>query len=137
MCEYEDDLELKNLLQSEIDASVRKVIKFFSQSISKQLFKDLEETSPGHAISHFLYHNQDKFTDINIVIISNKKLSQRVKSLPTEQIDGYKVTYDIWDINRLYDIETSKNKKESLEIDFTEDFNTKIPALPAHIEKSP
>ena len=137
ICEYEDDLELKNLLQSEIDASVRKVIKFFSQSISKQLFKDLEETSPGHAISHFLYHNQDKFTDINIVIISNKKLSQRVKSLPTEQIDGYKVTYDIWDINRLYDIETSKNKKESLEIDFTEDFNTKIPALPAHIEKSP
>ena len=35
------------------------------------------------------------------------------------------------------EFETSKNKKESLEIDFTEDFNTKIPALPAHIEKSP
>ena len=30
ICEYEDDLELKNLLQSEIDASVRKVIKFLS-----------------------------------------------------------------------------------------------------------
>lgn len=137
ICEYEDDLELKNLLQSEIDVSVKKVIKFFSQSISKQLYKNLEETSPGHAISHFLYHNQDKFSDINIVIISNKKLSQRVKSLPTEQIDGYNVTYDIWDISRLYEIETSKNKKESLEIDFEKDFNTKIPALPAHMAKSP
>ena len=46
-------------------------------------------------------------------MISNKKLGDRVKKLPTDTIDNYKVNYDIWEIKRLFDIESSKNKKET------------------------
>ncbi len=137
ICDFEDDYELKTLTKSEIEINIKRLTKFFNYSIEKHFYDELEDTSPGYAISYFLYHNQSRFKSINIILISNKQLSKSVKKLPSEQIKDYQVTYDIWEIKRFYEIETSKNKKETLEIDFELDFNTLIPSLPAHIESSP
>jgi len=137
VCDFEDDYELKTLTNSDIELNIKRLTKFFNQSVEKKFYDDLEETSPGYAISYFLYHNQTRFKSINIVLISNKQLSKTVKKLPAEQIKDYKVTYDIWEIKRFFEIETSKNKKETLVIDFESDFNTLIPSLPAHISSSP
>ncbi len=137
VCDFEDDYELKTLTNSEIEINIKRLTKFFNHSIEKHFYNELEDTSPGYAISYFLYHNQSRFKSINIILISNKQLSKSVKKLPSEQIKGYQVTYDIWEIKRFHEIETSKNKKETLEIDFELDFNTSIPALPAHISSSP
>lgn len=137
VCDFEDDYELKTLTNSDIELNIKRLTKFFNQSIEKKFYDDLEETSPGYAISYFLFHNQNRFKSINIILISNKQLSKSVKKLPAEQIKDYKVTYDIWEIKRFFEIDTSKNKKETLEIDFQNEFNTTIPTLSAHIPSSP
>ncbi len=137
ICDFNDDYILKTLTQSDIEANIRRVTKFIKQSIYKKLYSDLEETSPGYEIAYFLYKNQHRFSSINIVIVSNKVLSSRVKELPSIEVENYKVNTDIWEIKRFYEIESSKNKKETLLIDFETEFNTTIPALPAHISTSP
>ena len=137
ICDYEESVDPVTLTRSDIDKNVKRVIKFFTQSVEKELYRDLEETRPGYAISRFLYENQTRFHTVNIIIVSNKLLSKLVKELPSHTLEGYSVSYDIWDIGRFYEIETSKNKKEALLIDLTEDFNTSIPSLPAHISASP
>ncbi len=137
ICDFNDDYVLKTLTQSDIEANIRRVTKFINQSIYKKLYSDLEETSPGYEIAYFLYKNQHRFSSINIVIVSNKVLSSRVKELPSIEVENYKVNTDIWEIKRFYEIESSKNKKETLLIDFETEFNTTIPALPAHISTSP
>lgn len=137
LCDFSDDFIIQTLQGSDIDLNVKRIMKFITESIHNQLYKNLEETSPGYSISEFLYSNQKRFHTINIIIITNKKLSQRVKKLPSTQLDQYSVTYDIWDINRFYSIENSKNKKESLEIDLESEFHTSIPALMAHLSTSP
>ncbi len=137
ICDFNDDYILKTLTQSDIETSIRRVTKFINQSIYKKLYSDLEETSPGYEVAYFLYKNQHRFSTINIVIVSNKVLSSRVKKLPSIEVENYKVNTDIWEIKRFYEIESSKNKKETLLIDFENEFNTTIPALPAHISTSP
>ena len=137
ICDFNDDHVLKTLTQSDIETSVKRVTKFINHSIHKKLYSDLEETSPGYEIAYFLYENQRRFNAINIVIVSNKVLSGRVKKLPSVEVENYKVNIDIWEIKRFYDIESSKNKKETLLIDFESEFNTTVPALPAHISTSP
>jgi len=137
ICDFNDDHVLKTLTQSDIETSVKRVTKFINHSIHKKLYSDLEETSPGYEIAYFLYENQRRFNAINIVIVSNKVLSGRVKKLPSVEVENYKVNIDIWEIKRFYEIESSKNKKETLLIDFESEFNTTIPALPAHISTSP
>lgn len=137
LCDFNDDHEIQTLQRADIDLNVKRLAKFVTESIQKQYYNSLEETSPGYAISYFIHTNQNRYKSINVILISNKKLSSRVKELPSVQIDKYKVTYDIWDINRFYEIETSKNKKETLTIDLESEFNTTIPALEAHLSTSP
>jgi len=137
ICDYEEGDVSATLTRSDIDKSVKRVIKFFTQSVEKELYRDLEETRPGYAISRFLYENQTKFHTVNIIVVSNKLLSKLVKELPSNKLEGYNVSYDIWDIGRFYEIETSKNRKETLIVDLKKDFNTSIPSLPAHISASP
>lgn len=137
ICDFHDDTALKTLIQSEIEANVRRVIKFINQSINDKLYSSIDETSTGYPVAYFLHENQNRFKTINIILISNKMLSTRVKKLPTEQIENYTVSYSIWDIKRFFDIESSKNKKETLIIDFESEFDTTISALPAHIDSSP
>ena len=137
LCDFNDDHEIQTLQRADIDLNVKRLAKFVTESIQKQYYNSLEETSPGYAISYFLHTNQNRYKSINVILISNKKLSSRVKELPSVQIDNYKVTYDIWDINRFYEIEISKNKKETLIIDLESEFNTCIPALEAHLSTSP
>lgn len=137
ICDYEEGDVPATLTRSDIDKSVKRVIKFFTQSTEKELYRNLEETRPGYAISRFLYENQTRFHTVNIIVVSNKVLSKLVKELPSNKLEGYSVSCDIWDIGRFYEIETSKNKKETLVIDLAKDFNTAIPSLPAHISASP
>lgn len=137
ICDFNDDYILKTLTQSDIETSIRRVTKFINQALYKKLYIDLEETSPGYEIAYFLYKNQLRFNTINIILVSNKLLSDRVKNLPSTEIENYKVNYSIWEIKRFYEIESSKNKKETLLIDFESEFNATIPTLSAHISTSP
>jgi hypothetical protein len=137
ICDFNDDYILKTLTLSDIETSIKRVTKFINHSIHKKLYSDLEETSPGYEVAYFLYENQHRFNAINIIIVSNKILSARVKKLPSVEVENYKVNIDIWEIKRFYEIESSKNKKETLLIDFESEFNTTIPALSAHISTSP
>jgi len=137
ICDFNDDFILKTLTQSDIESSIRRVTKFINHALYKELYRDLEDTSPGYEIAYFLHTNQLRFKSINILLVSNKILSDRVKKLPSTEIENYKVNYSIWEIKRFYDIESSKNKKETLLIDFEKEFDTTIPALSAHISTSP
>ncbi len=74
-----------------------------------------------------------RFKSINLTVITNKKISDRVKKIPTATILNYQISVNIWDIKRFFDIESSKNKKETLLIDFLEEFNTLVSSLPGHI----
>lgn len=137
ICDFEDDKELGTLTKSDIDSSIKRITKFFTQSVEKRLYESLEETSPGYAIAYFLYTNHERFHTVNIILVSNRQLSKLVKKLPSSQLENYKVTYDIWDIGRFFEIETSKNKKETLVIDLENEFDEVIRSLPAHIPASP
>ncbi len=90
----------------------------------------MEETSSGYAIAYFLISNDLDLNLFILLIISNKRISDRVKKIPTIAIKDYQVSISIWDIKRFFDIESSKNKKETLLIDFLEEFNTTISSLP-------
>jgi len=137
ICDYTDTNELSNLTKTDIDTTFKRAINFFTHAVEKKLYKNLEETRPGYEIAYFLYQNKERFHSVNIILISNKKLSKSVKKLPAGKLEDYNLSYDIWDTGRFYEIETSKNKKETLIIDLKTEFNATIPSLPAHIETSP
>src|SRR5690606_5240437 len=60
-------------------------------------------------------------------------LSSRVDRKNAGEIDGIPVTYGVWDITRIHRFIESGAERESLEIDFVEEFGRGIPAISANV----
>ena len=135
--EYTNEDEITNLTKTDLDTIVAKTVKFFVKHIEKPLFKELEETSEAYDISYFIHTNKGKFKNINIILLTNKKISKTLKEIPKFTLEGYDINIDVWDIERFYQIESSKNHKEDFEINFTEEFGERLISLEAYSKSSP
>jgi len=135
--EYTNENEIISITKTDMDTIINRATKFFIKNIEKPLFKEIEETSEAYDILYFIYTNRDKFNNINIILLTNKKLSKTLKEIPKLQLQNYNIHIDIWDIERFYQIESSKNHKEEFEIDFIKEFGEGIISIEAYNKLSP
>jgi len=78
-----------------------------------------EESSTGYTFAvevKRMFRNGD-VSKFRFYILTDKKLSARVKNLQKEPIQGKKVDLNAWDINRFYGLFASSQGKEEIEID--------------------
>ena len=57
----------------------------------------------------------------------------RLEYLDTEEDDGVEYLQSIWDLRRLYRLETTGHRGEPIEIDFITRFGRPLPVLPAPV----
>jgi len=76
--------------------------------------------SSKHSISRYRFY-----------LVTDSVMSDRIKDLPEDEIDGVIVEYHVWDILRLYNVAISALGTEELEIDFTEFTDEGLSCLPA------
>lgn len=134
--DFENSTELGGLDKSEIKTHFKKVERFLKKSIKNNFYKSLEESSGGYELAKFIHNEKNNINEMNIILITNKRLKTKLKKLNTEDIDGFTVNYDIWDIERFFNAVISKNETESIKINFLNEFNTSIPALKANFDDS-
>jgi len=136
ICDFEDSELPNSLTQSDISTNLKRIEKFFTESLKREFYLKLEETSEGYQAAEFIYSHQNNFNELKIILMSNKYLSSRVKDLKGKDIQHYNVSYDVWDINRFFQAESTKGETEAIEIDFLEEFGYGIPSLPASFKKA-
>ncbi len=134
--EYANENEITSLTKTDLDAIVARTVRFFEKNIEKPLFKELEETSEAYDISYFIYLNREKFKNVNIILLTNKKISKTLKEIPKSTLESYNINIDIWDVERFYQIESSKKHKEDFEINFIEEFGEGLISLEAYSKSS-
>jgi len=125
--------ELASLTRTDVDSAFKRGAKFFEASKTKELFQDLEETSPEYGLSRQIYDRGRSIRKVNLFLFSERTLSGRISTLEDDQIAGIPVSYHIWDISRLQRQQSSRGHKEILDINFPEAYGTGIPCLPAHL----
>jgi hypothetical protein len=75
---------------------------------------------------------------IQFHLLTNCRLNTHERALPEHEINSIPVSYEIWDIQRLFRIEQSGQAREDIRIDFTEFEEGGLAALPAsHPEGAP
>ncbi len=116
-------------------ASAKKAFKratrFFEKSLNRQFYSSLEESDPAWTLARAIYKIQASITKVRIIILTNTLLSSRLQSLKESELKGFKCFFDIWDMERLYRVETSGTGNESIIIDFEQEFGKRLPCLPA------
>jgi hypothetical protein len=90
---------------------------------STQAFQDSEEIEKRHRNSRL-----DK---LRLYLISNARLSDKIKSFPSTSISGVEIEFHIWGLDRFHRVETSELGRDEIDIDLTEWSSNGIPALEA------
>ena len=130
--DFSNGENIETLTATEIDRLYGNMRSLVESCINGYILKKgFEETSNGYSLAKDLESELGELTKFRFYIITNKKLSSRVKNIKKENIANKLVELNVWDITRLYNIFTSKLGKESIEIDFLYYMENGIPCVKA------
>lgn len=127
---------IEALTQTEVSQIFKRLENFYTQSAEKKLYLSLEETSPGYGLSRQISERNHSLSKINFFLISDRSLSNRLKTLDDRKHGERYFSYNIWDISRLHRLHTSMGTREELEINFLDITSKGLPCLPAHLNSA-
>jgi hypothetical protein len=133
VADFDSRAELASLTRTETDAAFKRVANFFEASLKKNLAADLEVTSPEYGLARQIADRKALIRHLNLILVSERTLSDRIQALPDSETAGIPTSYHIWDISRLHRQRSSRSHKEALDLDFEAMFGTGISCLPAHL----
>lgn len=120
---------LNTLTNTKIDQLKNAALRFYKNALKLDFLSSLEESSDEYAAGKEIYHAREQITKVKIIILTNNILSNRVSDLRESNEDiEIPIIIDIWDINRIFQLESSKSASEAIEIDLLE-CSQGIPAL--------
>lgn len=133
IADFDSRNELASLTKTELDAAFRRVANFFEASANKGLAAELEVTSPEYGLARQIEDRKNAIRQVNLILFSERTLSERIQTLPDTEVAGVPTTHHIWDISRLQRQRSSRSHKEPLDLDFEQMFGKGIACLPAHL----
>lgn len=132
VADFDSRSELGSLTQTDVVASFRRAANFFEASINKGLAGGLDITTPEYGLAQQIADRKDSIRQLNLVLFSERVLSERIQAIPDTDVAGIPTSHHIWDISRLHRQRSSRGHKEPLDLDFEQMFGKGIPCLPAH-----
>lgn len=112
------------LTRTEIDTIKTRMLNFIQEAYDEKLadFFDItdEMLSVGRNIGKRMrvdyvdLENDDSIDNIKLFIVTNKKLSEQVTSLKSDDFLGKKVELNVWSIRRFYDLYQSGRDREPI-----------------------
>jgi hypothetical protein len=136
--EYTEDFDSISIFVADFDklSPTRKVngttlkkgcnkgLKFFQQSVSGFKNQIEESNQEVFEFADILERNYKEIRKLKIYYLTN---GIAVNEIPEDKIiDNVKVTFHVWDIERLFQFVHEKKGLEQLKINFEEDFNQKV-----------
>lgn len=131
---YDYSEDLVTITQTEINDYIRNMEAFYENSISRFIQKNTEYSSFPNAVAEevFRRYNNGEIQKFKFYIITNCLLSDRVKTIKHKDIDGRNCEVIVWDIEKMYNSDSSCREKEPISIDVKKYCNGQgIPAIQA------
>lgn len=129
---YRDSLE--TLTPAKAIQVGKNAIRFFERSLDSNFYQTMEETDLAYPLVREICLKSASITSLKVVVITNCQTSKLFKGIESIEVQGFPVNFDVWDIERLYRIGSSKTGKEAIEIDFKDEFGEYLPCLKAFSE---
>jgi hypothetical protein len=133
IADFESRTELDSLTQTDTVNTFKRLTNFFEASLNKNLYQELEETSPEYGLARQIADRGKLIRRVNFYLVSERSLSDRLQTIEDNEIGGVPASYHIWDISRLQRQRSSRGHKEALDLDLVEMFGEGIPCLRAHL----
>ncbi|MCY4301196.1 MAG: AIPR family protein [Aestuariivita sp.] len=133
---HADAIDAPTLTGTELENLFKRPLRFLEAALDEGWRNRLEETSPGFELSEMIAAKWPAIRKISLLLITDRKLSSRVDGHEMTEFQGRSVSYSVWDINRLAQIETSALGREEIIVDLNQHGGA-LAVLPAHMPDSP
>ena len=122
VADFSDFDDMDRLLGvSEINRTFDRAWAFAENCIKgDEMLKSIEPSSPVSDIAELLSKHKERLQHIRLFFITDGKLRGSVtrQEFPSKEIQGIPVDYNVWNVERLFKIISSQQKKEPIEFDF-------------------
>lgn len=129
--DYHGQLEDDSIRTEDISTFFKRIRYFVEEATKYELYQELEESTEVYEFARTLYYDQGEITKFRFYLLTDAYNKQRTKNIKDEEVAGKKVELNVWDINRIFDVVSSKTQKESVEIILSELGYEGIPCVKA------
>ena len=112
----------------QIDAAIRRLRRFYDWCMSGR-FVELEESSPVFDMAAHVHQFGNILTQLRLCVITDGEAT--VERLPDEQLGEIVASSSVWDIVRIYRLQSSGRRPDSIEIDFPDRIGSALPCISA------
>lgn len=120
LSDFSNSDEVQTLTRTDIDRLYNNMRNLLEAAISGYIVANkFEESSIGYtfAVEAKRLFDNGEISKFRFYILTDKKLSETVKNIQKDPINGKSVDLNAWDINRFHQLYTSTQGKEEIEID--------------------
>ncbi len=113
--------------KNDIDISFKRANAFLEKCFNRY-YLELEEASPVFDMANRIYEIKDSLVNVRIYLLTDGIVNPM--TFKDYQYSNIRIYYNLWDIQRLYRLKSSGNRREAIEFDFINDFGAEIACLP-------
>jgi hypothetical protein len=121
--------KVENLTASELRNGFAKLERFIDACGQHDFIEALEDSAEVVPLARNIAETHGRKRTINLVFVSDAQLSTRVDIDLESHTANFKVSREIWDLQRIYQLETSGEEREPIEVDFISYEKNGIPCL--------
>tara|TARA_X000000950_G_scaffold262538_1_gene333912 strand:- start:1746 stop:3854 length:2109 start_codon:yes stop_codon:yes gene_type:complete len=118
LLKYSNLEEVETITQTELNKFSKSAYRFLENVDNEDFIKTLEETDDGRVAASSIQNYLEAVVKFRIVLITNNKLSDRVKKIEIDAIKEKNTSLEVWDLKRLHDIEESSSQSEPFTVNF-------------------
>lgn len=131
---WDDSEELQTLGTPEVERCFKR-LKAFVRSARGDAWKHWEESGAGYGLASLIHESQKAIRSVRLYIVSNKKLSNRIRDFVDEDLEGVPIQHRVWDLARLKTLMDAGRERTEMVIDLAAEFGQTLPCLPASYGK--
>lgn len=131
--DFEQRDALERLGKTDIDLFFKRLLKFFTESLNNELYNKIDESNAAYRIAEYIEDNKERIEEVNLFFFSERVVSDKLTGFTRQELDGVNIKYHLWDIGRFAKLKNSSKKKEPIEINFVEKYNSPLDCLKASL----
>lgn len=119
---------IESITKTQLETALAQLTRFFLQTVRGAHMR-VEESSDAYAMMSRIWEVGDRIERVRLFVLSDGRIGVRAQSLRLRPVEGYAVSVQVWDVERIYRCTLSDQPREAIEIDFEREFGGAIPCL--------
>jgi hypothetical protein len=127
--DFRSESSVQKLTAAEIDRSFKLALQFLSFA-TKNGARDVDSGSEEYAMLREIFDKRDGFDRVHLILVTNAQAVQRKEKERREELGGYQISYEIWDLERLRRFRSSGATHEPVTVDLSHLADGGLPCVP-------